>query len=77
MTPTKPVLKSFGKLNSPESKTTDSNQNVAVGALSGGAAPYSVINRNGEKVIARQCWAWTDRNGYDWMNEHWPFTDKD
>ena len=79
MTPTKPepVLKSFGRPDSPELKTTDSEQNIAADALSGGATPYGIINKNGEKVIARQRWAWADPNGYDWMNEHWPFTDKD
>jgi hypothetical protein len=62
MTLIKPLLDFFEKLDSPESKTTVSTQDVAAGSLYERTAVSGAKSKNGGTVIAGQNWAWTDKD---------------
>jgi hypothetical protein len=70
------TLKSVGQPDSSKSKSNDPTRDVALAAVSECVATRSTGKKD-EKLLARTWWAWTTRNEYDWMDEHWPFNDRD
>jgi hypothetical protein len=71
------TLKSVGQPDPSESKGNDATRDVALGALSECTATRSTPGKKGETLLDRTWWAWTTRSEYDWMDEHWPFNDRD
>ena len=71
------TLKIVGQPHSSEAKSNDPTQVAALGAFVEFATTINIPNDKGETLLDRTWWAWTIRNEYDWMDEHWLFNARD
>lgn len=60
-----------------DSKNNDTTRDVALDEDSDPAATRGTPRQFGKGRLGRTWWKWTSPSGYDWMDEHWPFNDRD